>query len=430
VSRGSGADLQLRGNGCVAADFNMDGRTDLYVTAVGYDALLWNEGDGRFVEGARAAGIDTYGWHTAAAVGDVNADGRPDLFVAGYTDLNGPVPEAAGGFPLTYAGVRDRLYLNRGLDANGHSRFREVAQELGLEAERVEHGLGAVFTDVDGDGRVDLYVANDLDPNRLYLNVPGRGGLGFRLVERGAALGVADRNAGMGIAAADASGDGRPDLFVTNSHRQLHGVFWSRGSGADFADARPDFAQAFDTTLAGWGASWADLDLDGHLDLVFANGAIPVTNLDADAEPIKVLSSVDGEIADVSAGVGLGDGPFVNGRGLAAADYDNDGDLDLAVASIAGELVLLRNSGAEGHWLEVQLADFSPGTKVTAILPNGRRLVREVQAGGSYLSSEDPRIHFGLGTATRVRRLVVHYSGGGATRIQDVAVDRLVTISR
>ena len=430
VSRGSGADLQLRGNGCVAADFNMDGRTDLYVTAVGYDALLWNEGGGRFVEGARAAGIDTYGWHTAAAVGDVNADGRPDLFVAGYTDLNAPVPDAAGGFPLTYKGVRDRLYLNLGPDANGRSRFREVAQELGLEAERVEHGLGAVFTDVNGDGRVDLYVANDLDPNRLYLNVPSRGGLGFCLEERGAALGVADRNAGMGIAAADVSGDGRPDLFVTNSHRQLHGVFWSRGPGADFADARPDFAQAFDTTLAGWGASWADLDLDGHLDLVFANGAIPVTNLDADAEPIKVLGSVDGEIADVSAGVGLGDGPFVNGRGLAAADYDNDGDLDVAVASIAGELILLRNSGAEGHWLEVQLADFSPGTKVTAILPNGRRLVREVQAGGSYLSSEDPRIHFGLGTATRVRRLVVHYSGGDETRLRDVAVDRLVTISR
>jgi ASPIC and UnbV/FG-GAP-like repeat len=430
VSHGSGADLQLRGNGCVAADLNMDGRTDLYVTAAGYDALLWNEGEGRFVEGARAAGIDTYGWHTAAAVGDVNADGRPDLFVAGYADLNAPVPEAAGGFPLTYAGVRDRLYLNLGPDANGRSRFREVAQEVGIESERVEHGLGAVFTDVDGDGRVDLYVANDLDPNRLYLNVPGGGGLGFRFEERGAAAGVADRNAGMGIAAAEASGDGRPDLFVTNSHRQLHGVFRSRGPGAAFADARPDFAQAFDTTLAGWGVSWVDLDLDGHLDLAFANGAIPVTNLERDAEPIKVLGTVHGEIADVSAGVGLGDGPLVNGRGLAAADYDNDGDLDLAVASIAGELVLLRNSGAEGHWLEVRLAHFSPGTKVTAILPDGRRLIREVQAGGSYLSSEDPRLHFGLGTATRVRRLVVHYSGGGTSRLRDVAVDRLVSIPK
>jgi hypothetical protein len=430
VSRGSGADLQLRGSGCVAADFNMDGRTDLYVTAAGYDALLWNEADGKFVEGARASGIDTYGWHTAAAVGDVNSDGLPDLFVAGYADLNAPTPEAGSGFPLTYAGVRDRLYLNQGPDSDGRSRFRDVAQNVGVEADRVEHGLGAVFTDVDGNGRVDLYVANDLDPNRLYLNVPHRGPLGFDFEERGRTAGVADRNAGMGIAAADATDDGRPDLFVTNSHRQLHGVFRSRGRGAAFADARPDFAQAFDTTLAGWGASWADLDLDGRLELAFANGAIPVTNLDSDAEPIKVLGRIDGEITDVSAGVGLGDGPLVNGRGLAAADYDNDGDLDLAVASIAGELVLLRNSGARGHWLEVQLGSFSPGTKVTATLPSGRRLTREVQAGSSYLSSEDPRVHFGLGAATRVRRLVVRYPAGGVTRLRDVAADHLVALPR
>ena len=132
----------------------------------------------------------------------------------------------------------------------------------------------------------------------------------------------------------------------------------------------------------------------------------------------------------MSAGVGLANGPVVNGRGLAAADYDNDGDLDVAVGSIAGPLVLLRNSGAAGHWLEVQLRTFAPGAKVTAVLPGGRRLVRVVQAGGSYLSSEDPRLHFGLGTATRVRRLVANYSGGGATRLRDVAVDRLVTISR
>ena len=309
VSRGSGADLELRGSGCVAADFDMDGRTDLYVTAAGYDALLWNEGNGRFVEGARAAGIDTYGWHTAATVGDVNADGRPDLFVAGYADLNAPVPGGAGGFPSTYAGVRDRLYLNVGLDADGRSRFREVTDEAGIETSAVEHGLGAAFTDVNGDGRLDLYVANDLDPNRLYLNVAAAGELGFRFEERGRAAGVDDRNAGMGVAAADASGDGRPDLFVTNSHRQLHGVFRSRGPGAAFADARPDFAPAFDTSLAGWGATWADLDHDASLDLVYANGAIPVTDLAMDAEPITVLAGADGEAVDVSAGVGLGEGP-------------------------------------------------------------------------------------------------------------------------
>ena len=150
----------------------------------GYDALLWGNGDGTFTEGARAAGINEPGWHAGAAVGDVNGDGRPDLFVAGYADVNVPVPGAAGGFPSNVAAVRDRLYLNQGADANGRSRFREVGGLAGLEPTQVDHGLGAVFTDVDDDGRLDLYVANDLDPNRLYLNVARPDGLGFRFVER------------------------------------------------------------------------------------------------------------------------------------------------------------------------------------------------------------------------------------------------------
>jgi len=428
VSRSSGADVDLRGNGCVAADFDGDGRTDLYVTATGYDALLWNVGGGRFVEGARAAGIDTYGWHTGAAVADVNADGRPDLFVAGYADLNAPTPDAGVAFPSTYAGVADRLYLNESFGADGRVRFREVALDVGIETRAVEHGLGASFTDVNGDGRIDLYVANDLDPNRLYVNVPDQGPLGFHFEERGAAAGVGDENAGMGVAAGDASGDGRPDLFVTNSHRQLHGAFRSEGRST-FADARPEFAPALDTTLAGWGTAWADLDLNGTLDLAIANGAIPLSNLAMDAEPVKVLGRRAGHAADVSAGIGLG-GPRLNGRGLAAADYDNDGDLDLAVASIGGPLALFRNSGAPGHWLEVDVRPFAPGATVTAILPGGRRLVREVRAGSSYLSSEDPRVHFGLGRAGRVRTLVVRYPDGRETRLTGVAADRLVTVRR
>jgi hypothetical protein len=434
VSRGSGADVEARGNGCVAADFDLDGRTDLYVTAAGYDSLLWNEGGGRFVEGARAAGISAYGWHSAAAVGDVNDDGLPDLFVAGYTDLNAPVADGAG-FPTTYAAVRDRLYLNEGLDAAGHATFREVGLEAGIERDRVDHGLGAVFTDVDGDGRLDLYVANDLDPNRLYLNVPSDdAGLGFRLEDRAAAEGVDDANAGMGVAAADFNEDGRPDLIATNSHEQLHAVSFSAprpAGGPAFADARPELAAAFDTTLAGWGVSWADLDLDSRLDLVIANGAIPVTDLAMDAEPIRVLSRPAGtgsEVADVSAGAGL-DEPRVVGRGLATGDYDNDGDLDVAVNSIGGPLVLLENRGAGGHWLEVAVEPFSPGAVVTAVLPGGRRVVREVQAGGSYLSSEDPRVHLGLGDAARVIELVVGFPDGREVRVDDVAADRLVTVA-
>ena len=439
ASRGSGADLQLRGSGCVAADFDLDGNTDLFVTTAGYnaatngyDALLWGNGDGTFTEGARAAGINEPGWHSGAAVGDVNDDGRPDLFVAGYADPNVPVPGAAGGFPSNVAGVRDRLYLNEGPDAGGRSRFREVGRLAGLEPTQVDHGLGAVFTDVDDDGRLDLYVANDLDPNRLYLNKARPGELGFTFVERGRRQRVDDPNAGMGIAAADYSRDGREDLFVTNSRRQLHAAY--RSTRAAFADARPDFAPALGTEHTGWGVSWVDLDLDTQLDLVLANGAIPVKSLATDAERLQVLENLTGEsrrgeFADAGAAVGINAVRPSNGRGLAAADYDNDGDLDVAVNSIGGRLILLRNDGAAGHWLEVKLTRFAPGTRMTALLPGGRRLVREVHAGGSYLSSEDPRVHFGLGAATTVRELVVRWPDGRETRLTDVAANRLLTLT-
>jgi Na+-translocating ferredoxin:NAD+ oxidoreductase RnfD subunit len=442
VSRGSGADLPLRGSGCVAADFNLDGNTDLYVTAAGYnvatngyDALLWGNGDGTFTEGARTAGINAPGWHSGAAVGDVNGDARPDLFVAGYADTHAPIPSSTAGFPANHSGVPDRLYLNQGPDANGRSRFREVGKQAGLEPAHVDHGLGAVFTDVDGDGRLDLYVANDLDPNRLYLNVARQGELGFHLVERGRAAGIDDDNAGMGIAASDYSLDGHEDLFVTNSRRQLHAVYRSAASGKPaFNDVRPDFVAALGTSYTGWGVSWADLDLDGNLDLVLANGAIPLMSLKKDAQRIQVLENLTGEghrgeFADAGAAVGLPPGQRTNGRGLAAADYDNDGDLDIAINSVGGRLILLRNSGASGHWLEVKLSRFSPGATVTAVLPGGRRLVREVHAGSSYLSSEDPRLHFGLGAATKVRELVVRFTDGSERRLANVAADQILALT-
>ena len=444
VSRRSGADLALRGSGCVAADFNLDGNTDLYVTTAGYsaatdgyDALLWGNGDGTFTEGAQAAGITTDGWHAGAAVGDVNGDGLPDLFVTGYTDLNAPIASSTGGFPSDHLGVRDRLYLNQGVGENGRSSFREVGRRASIEATRLDHGLGAIFTDVNEDGRLDLYVANDLDPNRLYVNVATRGGLGFRFEERAHREGIDDPNAGMGIAAADYSLDGREDLFVSNSRKQLHAVFRSSTAGPgepSFSDARSEFVAGLGTSYTGWGVSWADLDLDGNLDLVLANGAIPLMNLKRDAQQIQVLKNLTGEghpgeFADATAAVGLPTSLRLNARGLAVADYDNDGDLDVAINSIGGRLVLLRNSGATGHWLEVTLPDFAPGTVVTAVLPNGRRLVREVRAGSSYLSSEDPRVHFGLGAVARVSELVVRYPDGRVTRLRNVAADRIVAVT-
>ena len=445
VSRRSRANLAVRGEGCVAADFNGDGYTDLYVTTAGYDKLLWNNGDGTFTQGARAAGIRAYGWHAGAAVGDVNGDGRPDLFVAGYTDVNIPVPGSAAGFPNNDAGVRDLLYLNEGRDGHGRSRFREAGVQAGLEAARFDHSLGAVFSDFDGDGRPDLFVANDGDPNRLYENVAWPGGpkadpagLGFRFEERAASAGVADPNAGMGVAAADFSGDGLTDLFVSNSRGQGHAVYLGRtpvAAGSSFGDVRAGFAAAFGRTFTGWGAAWVDLDRDTDPDLVLANGAIPVTNLTKDAEPIQVLENrtaqgLPSQFVDGSGLVGAGSLPRAVGRGLVVGDFGNDGRPDIAVNTVGGRLQLIRSTGAKGHWLDVRLARFSPGAVVTAVLPDGRRLVREEQAGSSYLSSQDPRLLFGLGDATTVSELVVRYPGGAETHLADVRGDRIVTVRR
>ncbi|MGH2673233.1 MAG: CRTAC1 family protein [Actinomycetota bacterium] len=442
VSAGSGADLAVRGNGCVAADLDLDGHTDLYVTTDEAGALLWNEGDGTFTEGAAAAGVEGFGWHEAAAVGDVNGDGLPDLFISGYVDLNNPVEGATLGFPNTYLGVRDLLFLNQGPADSGRVTFREVGADAGLEVVGFEYGLGAVFSDLDRDGDLDLYVANDTKPNRLYDNVPWPGGaeadpagIGFRFEELAAKAGVADPNAGMGIAEGDFEGDGLPDLFVTNARGQVHAAY--RGQASDlvdpsFVDVRGELGPSL-TGSTGWGVSWGDLDLDTDLDLVIVNGDVPVTDVDADAEPVQVFGNLTaqgtaGRFEDLGNVVGMRQlGPLL-ARGSAVADYDNDGDLDVAINSIGGPLVLLESSGAAGNWLEVDLDGFAPGALVTVVLPDGRELVRESLAGSSYLSSEDPRLHFGLGIAGSVSELVVRWPGGQETLIQDVAANQILTV--
>jgi hypothetical protein len=442
VSADSGADLTVRGNGCVAADLDLDGHTDLYVTTMGQNVLLWNNGDGTFTEGAGPAGVDAYGWQSGAAVGDVNGDGLPDLLVAGYTDLNGPRPEATQGFPQTFLGVRDLLFLNEGRERDRHARFREVGRRAGLEVANFEHGLGVLLSDFERDGDLDVYIANDADPNRFYENVAWPGGadadpagLGFRFEERAGAAGVADPNAGMGVAGGDYDGDGRGDLFVTNAREQEHAVFRSKPEDENdpsYADVRADLGVELGGST-GWGVSWADLDLDTDLDLVVVNGDVPVTDLAADRELVEAFGnltaqSAAGRFEELDGEIGLDEvGPLL-ARGSAAADYDNDGDLDVAIGSIGAPLVLLRNEHAGGSWLEVRLVGFHPGAEVTAVLPDGRKLRREMHAGSSYLSSEDPRAHFGLGGATKVRELLVRWPEGGETRLTDVAANQLVEV--
>jgi hypothetical protein len=442
VTSDSGAGVAVRGNGCVAADLDLDGHTDLYVTVAGQNVLFWNNGDGTFTEGARAAGVGVYGWYGGAAVGDVNRDGRPDLLVAGYTDLNAPQPEATQGFPQTYFGVRDLLFLNEGGKGNDHATFREVGRTAGLEVAKYEHGLGVLLSDFEGDGDLDAYIANDTDPNRMYENVPWPGGaaadpagLGFRFEERAGPAGVADPNAGMGIAGADYDGDGRTDIFVTNAREQGHAVFRSKPpdeNGPSYDDVRADLGVDLSGST-GWGATWADLDLDTDLDLVEVNGDIPVTDLSANRELVRTYGGLAaqgtaGRFEDIGSQIGLDAlGPLL-ARGEAVADYDNDGDLDIAIGTIGGPLVLLRNEHAGGTWLEVNLVGFHPGAVVTAVLADGRTLRREVHAGSSYLSSEDPRLHFGLGGATRVSSLMVRWPEGGESRLSDVAANQQVEV--
>ena len=442
VSDGSGADLDMRGNGCVAADFDGDGHTDLFVTGADAGALLWNEGDGTFTEGAEDAGAPAVGWYAGAAAGDVDGDGRTDLFVAGYANLDSPVAGATQGFPNTYTGVRDLLYLNEGRARGGRVTFREVGMTAGLEVANFDYGLGALFTDPDADGDLDLFVANDTRPDRLYDNVAWPGGaeadpdgLGFRFEELAAQAGVADPAAGMGVAGADDNGDGREDLFVTNARGQVHGVFRGQDSPAvdpSFTDVRRDLGPDLGAAT-GWGVSWADLDLDTDLDLVLANGPIPVSDLAAGAEPLQVFGNLGaqgtpGRYEDVGAAAGTAGIGGLHARGSAVADYDNDGDLDVVVATIGGRLVLLENRAAAGNWLEVAPGDVAPGATVTVSLPGGETLRREVQAGSSYLSSEDPRAHFGLGDVSEVSEIVVIWPGGGETVVRSVGANQIVAL--
>ena len=223
------------------------------------------------------------------------------MFVAGYADVNNRIPGATAGFPNTFFPVRDLFYLSDGPGIDGRVAFQEVGESIGLDLfeESYEYGLGGAMVDFDADGDLDLYVANDTNPNRLYENVAWPGGagadplgIGFRL-QHVPESGVDDDNSGMGVAAGDYTGDGRPDLFVTNLGSQQHSVYVNQTDATlSFRDGTgslgaPDLGRDY----TGWGATWADVDLDTDLDLVIANGAIPLLDRVADAEPMQVLAN-------------------------------------------------------------------------------------------------------------------------------------------
>jgi cytochrome c peroxidase len=415
ISAQSGTDLALRGNGCIAADFNVDGWPDLYITADGPNKLLWNQGDGTFVEGAAVAGVDAPEWNSAAAVADLNADGWPDLFVAAYIDLDNPIPNPSGAFPQDYFGLPDRMYVN-----NGDGTFREVTTAVGLSRE--ERGLGALFSDLDNNGRLELYIANDGHPNRLYTAVLDDSAAGFTFEDLSLTADVGDSGSGMGITGGDYDGDGRFDLFVTNWDVELNALYRNeideRGElGFRYSTYRIGIS-GLGNNMTGWGTHFADFDQDGDLDLLVVNGRVPISNFSNDAELVRFYGNMQmegkpGEFREWTRQVGLhedGLGPLLS-RGSAMADFDNDGDLDVAINTIGGAPALLKNEGAAGNWLQIGFDGFYPGAVVEVVLPNGRSLMRQLFVGSSYLASEDTRLHVGLGAFDEVESVKVYWDG-------------------
>ena len=432
VTDAVGARLETRGNGCVAADLDLDGWTDLYVTTERENVLLWNDAGGRFVDDRSLdvpSGAAAFGWHGGAAVGDVDGNGWPDLYVAGYADLNRRIPSASRGFPNTFEPEPDLLFLNGGPVEGGRVAFSEDADRLGLEPDGADYALGALLSDLDLDGDLDLYVAHDTTPNRVYEN---RFAIDEGFVLQGPDAGVGDEGAGMGVASGDADGDGLPELVTTNEFDERHVLVENRSDRSlRFVDALAAAGIAeFGVGATGWGTAWVDLDLDGDLDLIAASGAIPVRDLEADREATLLLENTGTGFVDAATTVGLDAvGPRL-GRGVATADFDNDGDMDVAMGTIGGEVTLLRNSGAGGSWLQVATPSPAPGLVVEVELADGTTIRRELHVGSSYLSSGDPRIHIGLDGADAAALVTVTWPDGDVSTFADVAANQVLDVAR
>jgi hypothetical protein len=429
-----GTTTEVRGSGCLAADLNGDGWTDLYVTVDGPNQLFLNVAGMRFEEVSTAAGIDTDGWSTGAAAGDVNGDGLLDLFVSNYVDLDVKIANPTGHFPQDHPGVPDHFYLNQGVSEDGVPLFEDVTAIVGFD--RSDRGMGAVLSDLDLDGDLDLYVANDGNPNRLYLNEPSSGTAGFTFRDVTTTADVGDSGSGMGVAAGDYDIDGLPDLLVTNWSRELHALYRNDGPANDI----PAFTYStFRIGLAGlgnnqtgWGTSWLDVDLDTDLDLIVVNGHVPVTDLTGDAETMRLYTNLtadgeQGQFSDGTVSLGLDRvGPRM-ARGSAAADFDNDGDLDVAVNVVGDRIVLLRNDGTTGSWLTLIPEGLIPGTIAEVTLDDGRVLRRELLAGSSYLATEDPRLTFGLASAAEVD-VVIRWPDGRFVELEDVTTGQILVV--
>jgi hypothetical protein len=414
------------GMGAVAADFDNDGRVDVFVTNWGGNLLYRNLGAGKFADVTESAGLRGSGWSTSAAWADFDLDGDLDLFVARYLDDSVEKDffcgDAATGrreycHPSLYPPVSNLLYR-----ADGDGTFTDVSEPSGI-SRAPGKGLGVVVADLDGDGLPDIYVANDTTMNFLFRNL---GGMRFEdaSLTSGAGLGAFGRPfGGMGVNAGDLDGDGLMDLVVANFEAEPNGYFRNLGEGI-FEDAAA--ASGFGPPgflFSGFGLNLLDAANAGRLDAFVANGHVlefPRTEGATYAQrPLLLWNGGRGRFVERGCGP-----PFRRaavGRGSATADFDNDGDIDIAVSHSGGPLALLENRGSGTGWIGFVLRGRRSnrqgvGARVSLLTTAGRQ-VRETKAGDSYLSSSDPRVHFGLGGA-RVLALEIRWPSGVAQRIE------------
>jgi hypothetical protein len=439
VTAGSGTQAPGYGMGVAAGDYDNDGDVDLYVTNLGPNVLLRNDGGGRFLDVTARAGVAGDGWSTSAAFVDYDADGDLDLFVARYIDWSAGTEKQC--FSLT--GVPD--YCSpRNYDAptssllfrnNGNGTFTNASAGAGIQG-AAGNGLGVVTADFDEDGRVDIFVANDGTPNHLWMNL-GNGRFAERALVSGVALDQDGRaKAGMGVHTADVDADGDQELLVVNLDGESDSFY--RNERQFFVD---DTAAAGLRTISRsftrFGMALLDLDNDGLLDLYEANGRVGMQSErfsdDPYAEPNLLMRGMpNGTFEAVQPPGGTARPLVATSRAAAFGDVDDDGGIDILVVNRDAEADLLRNVVARrGHWLTLRVVEEhgrdALGAELT--LTAGSRKIRvDARAAYSYLASNDPRVHVGLGAATRVEQVLVRWPGGRKEVFGPFPVDRVITI--
>jgi len=421
------------GMGAVAADYDNDGFTDLFVTNFGGNILYHNNGDGTFTDVTAKAGVAGAGWSTSAAFADFDGDGFLDLFVVRYLDYTVEKNYFCGDLvkgrreychPTLYPPISNLLYRN-----NRDGTFTDISESSGI-SRSLGKGLGVVVADFDDDGRPDIYVANDTTMNFLFHNLGGGKFEDVSLLS-GAGVNSAGRAfGGMGVNAGDLDGDGRLDIVVANFEAEPNSFFRNLGSGVfeDVSSASGFGPPAF--LFSGFGINLLDVGNAGRLDVFISNGHVlevpRMQGVTYAERPFLMWNDGKGRFMERGCGE-----PFrreLVGRGSATADYDNDGAVDIAVSNSGGPLQLLRNEGKHGHWIGFVLVGKKSnrqgiGARLTLETEGGRQ-VREVRAGESYLSSSDPRVHFGLGNSTSVKSLEVRWPSGIVQKVTQVVADR------